>query len=136
MRTLDQKGRQEEQISLKDARCTKIQIILHFSRSFLQFFSAHSLASSIQVYLFFSLKNKTSNVHICSHQMAFRYKSNISFLGGKVTSSFPINEKKCFKQRLILSPMYPSNIQTLWDLKRPEVLNFILDGFLCHLYFQ
>ena len=67
--------------------------------------------------------------------MAFRYKSNISFLGGKVTSSFSNNEKKSFKQRL-LSPMYPSNIQTLWDLKRPEVLNFFLDGFLCHLYFQ
>lgn len=37
MRTLDQKGRQKEQISLKDARCTKIQIILHFSGHFSSF---------------------------------------------------------------------------------------------------
>lgn len=136
MRTLDQKDRQEEQISLKDARCTKIQIILHFSRSFLQFFLFIPQPLAFKCTCFSASKTKLQMfifVHIRWHSgTSLTFHSSVE----KLLHHSLLMKKKCFKQRLILSPMYPSNVQTLWDLKRPEVLNFFLNGFLCHLYFQ
>ena len=66
-----------------------IQIILHFSRSFLQF-SSHILVSSIQVYLFFGFKAQVSNAHIRSCYLTSKYKFNISFFPEKKQVSSPL----------------------------------------------
>lgn len=57
------------------------------------FFPPHSLASSIQVYLFFSFKEQISKASICSLWMTSEYKS-ISFFVEKATLLSSGNAKK------------------------------------------